>query len=336
MALDALELKTSALLVIDMQNAFVHEKGTLGVSGVNTRRLAAIVPALKSMIERCQAAGMPVIWTVQEHFEQDAVRAKKKIAAHTAKRKQVSALAGSWDAAVIDELKALAATNPALVVNKHRFGAFYATRLEQVLRMLGTQTLFITGTTTNACVETTIREAYLRDYDVVALTDCISGVNEDWEQTALKVWGQYFCALSDSAEMAGWLEAQQKPRTLGFAHMLLQVADLEASRRFYIDLLGFTERQAKPLADGRPFVPFHQGIALTTGGPGKPLQIDHMAFRVHDVAGLTARLKRANVRFFQDLHDGIYGRTVYVADPDGNKVELYEESGAIKPTAAPA
>ena len=321
MALDALELKTSALLVIDMQNAFVHEKGTLGVSGVNTRRLAAIVPALKSMIERCQAAGMAVIWTVQEHFEQDAVRAKKKIAAHTAKRKQVSALA---------------ATNPALVVNKHRFGAFYATRLEQVLRMLGTQTLFITGTTTNACVETTIREAYLRDYDVVALTDCISGVNEDWEQTALKVWGQYFCALSDSAEMAAWLEAQQKPRTLGFAHMLLQVADLEASRRFYIDLLGFAERQAKPLADGRPFVPFHQGIALTTGGPGKPLQIDHMAFRVHDVAGLAARLKRANVRFFQDLHDGIYGRTVYVADPDGNKVELYEESGAIKPTAAPA
>ncbi|MBI4207294.1 MAG: isochorismatase family protein [Betaproteobacteria bacterium] len=325
MVLDALELKTSALLVIDMQNAFVHEKGTLGVSGVNTRRLAAVVPAMKALIERCQAAGMPVIWTVQEHFEKDAVRAKKKIAAHTAKRKQVSALAGSWDAAIIDELKELAAADPSLVVHKHRFGAFYATRLEQLLRMLGTQTLFITGTTTNACVETTVREAYLRDYDVVAVTDCISGVNEEWEQTALKVWNQYFCVLAESAQIADWIGAQRKPRTLGFAHMLLQVADLEASRRFYIDLLGFTERQAKPLADGRPFVPFHQGIALTTGGPAKPLQIDHMAFRVHDVAGLAARLKQANVKFFQDLHDGIYGRTIYVADPDGNKVELYEE-----------
>lgn len=326
MVLDALELKTSALLVIDMQNAFVHEKGTLGISGVNTRRLAVIVPALKTLIERCQAAGMPVIWTVQEHFEKDAVRAKKKIAAHTAKRKQVSAIAGSWDAAIIDELKELAAADPSLVVNKHRFGAFYATRLEQLLRMLGTQTLFITGTTTNACVETTIREAYLRDYDVVAVTDCISGVNDEWEQTALKVWNQYFCALADSTQIADWIGAQHRPRTLGFAHMLLQVADLDASRRFYIDLLGFTERQAKPLADGRPFVPFHQGIALTTGGPGKPLQIDHMAFRVHDVAGLAARLKQANVKFFQDLHDGIYGRTIYIADPDGNKVELYEEA----------
>jgi ureidoacrylate peracid hydrolase len=114
------------------------------------------------------------------------------------------------------------------------------------------------------------------------------------------------------------------PRTLGFAHLLMQVGDIEASKRFYVDLLGFTIRPAKPLADGRPFVPFLQGIALTTGGPGKPLQIDHMAFTVHDVEGLAARLHEAGVHFFQDVHDGIYGRTIYVADPDGTKVELYE------------
>lgn len=119
--------------------------------------------------------------------------------------------------------------------------------------------------------------------------------------------------------------AAKPPKVMGFAHMLLQVADLEASRRFYAELLGFTERKAKPLADGRPFVPFHQGIALTTGGPGKPVQIDHMAFRVKGVEALAQRLQQAGVKFFQELHDGIYGRTIYVADPDGNKVELYEE-----------
>jgi 4-oxalocrotonate tautomerase family enzyme len=117
----------------------------------------------------------------------------------------------------------------------------------------------------------------------------------------------------------------REPRIFGFAHMLLQVADLEASKRFYGTLLGFTERKAKPLADGRPFVPFHQGLALTTGGPGEPVQIDHMAFRVSGVEKLAGRLKEAGVKFFEDLHDGIYGRTIYVADPDGNKVELYEE-----------
>jgi ureidoacrylate peracid hydrolase len=119
----------------------------------------------------------------------------------------------------------------------------------------------------------------------------------------------------------------ESPHTTGFAHMLLQVRDIEASQRFYVELLGFTVRQARPLADGRPFVPFLQGIALTTGGPGAPLQIDHIAFTVHDVAGLAQRLHAAGVRFFQDLHDGIYGRTIYVADPDGTKIELYEPAG---------
>jgi len=131
--------------------------------------------------------------------------------------------------------------------------------------------------------------------------------------------------IDNEPEPAGKSEATRPPRILGFAHMLLQVADIEVSTRFYADLLGFTERKAKPLADGRPFVPFQQGIALTTGGPGKAVQIDHMAFRVSGVETLAARLKQGKVKFFQDLHDGIYGRTIYVADPDGNKVELYEE-----------
>jgi 4-oxalocrotonate tautomerase family enzyme len=131
--------------------------------------------------------------------------------------------------------------------------------------------------------------------------------------------------IDNEPEPAVKSEAPRPPRILGFAHMLLQVADIEVSKRFYADLLGFTERKAKPLADGRPFVPFQQGIALTTGGPGKAVQIDHMAFRVSGVEALTARLKQARVKFFQDLHDGIYGRTIYVADPDGNKDELNEE-----------
>ena len=64
--------------------------------------------------------------------------------------------------------------------------------------------------------------------------------------------------------------------------MLLKVSDIARSERFYVDLLGFTVRPAKPLPDGRPFVPFHQGIALTSGGPHEPTQIDHIAFTADD------------------------------------------------------
>ena len=114
-----------------------------------------------------------------------------------------------------------------------------------------------------------------------------------------------------------------------FAHMLLKVSDIERSERFYVDLLGFKVRPAKPLADGRPFVPFTQGIALTVGGPKNSPQIDHIAFKAKDVRAVAARLKAANVKFDRDLHDGIYGLTIYIFDPDGNMIELYEEGAKM-------
>jgi ureidoacrylate peracid hydrolase len=114
-----------------------------------------------------------------------------------------------------------------------------------------------------------------------------------------------------------------------YAHMLLKVADIARSERFYVDLLGFTPRKAKPLADGRPFVPFMQGLALTSGGVEKSPQIDHIAFRAKDVPAIVKRLKAANVKFDRDLHDGIYGLTIYVYDPDGNMIELYDDTAKM-------
>ena len=324
MTLGDLDSRTAALLVIDLQNAFIHDQGTLGVSGVDTKRLSAIVPVLGELIPRCLAGGSTVFWTVEEHFAADASRARKKLAGHTSRRKQVSALAGTWDEEIVDELKPLAAVNPAYVIRKHRFGAFYETRLEMMLKMLGTRTLFVAGTTTNACVETSIREAYLRDFDVVALNDCISGVNGDWEETAKKVWKQYFCEIFDSKEMLRWINDQQAPRTLGYGHMLLMVEDVQRSTGFYVDQLGFTIRPAKPLADGRPFTAFHQGVAIVGGRSPAHRQVDHIAFEVNDVRALSDKLKRSDVQFQQDLHDGPYGLTIYVTDPDGVRIELYQ------------
>ena len=114
-----------------------------------------------------------------------------------------------------------------------------------------------------------------------------------------------------------------------YAHMLLKVSDIARSERFYVDLLGFKIRPAKPLADGRPFVPFTQGIALTSGGVKDSPQIDHIAFKATNMRAISERLKQADVKFFRELHDGIYGLTIYIADPDGNMIELYEEGARM-------
>ncbi|BCH22976.1 isochorismatase family protein [Mesorhizobium sp. L-8-3] len=324
MSLAPLDYRKSALLVIDLQNAFIHEKGTLGISGVDTKRLSSIVSPLAKLIKRCQDVGIPVIWTMQEHFAADQNRARKKLAGHTARRKQVSALAGSWDEEIIDELKPLAAFDPSFVIRKHRFGAFYETRLEMMLKMLGTQHLFVTGATTNACVETSIREAYLRDLDVIAVDDCVSGVNAEWEATAKQIWKQYFCEIAPSSDILAWIDDQVRPRVTGYGHQLIMVNDIDKSVDFYTNLLGFTIRPAKPLADGRPFTAFHQGIALINGKVPEHRQLDHIAFEVNDVRALDSRLRSAGVRYYNELHDGPYGLTIYIADPDGTKVELYQ------------
>ncbi len=323
-ALDVLDPRRCALLVIDMQNAFCHPDGTLGRSGLDTDRLGAVVPAVRASIEAAQQAGLPVIWTIQEHLPEDRRRARKRLPSHTSKRKGVSALAGTWDAAIIDALADLL-PEPTFIIRKHRFGAFHETRLEILLQQLGVDALFITGLTTNACVETTIREAYLRDYDVIALTDCIAGVNPEWEAPAMAVWQHYLAALAPAAEFIALCERHRAPRTIGIGHILLEVSDLAVAEHFYLDLLGMQRKpDAKPLPDGRTLTVTRQGLGLTPGRSGEGRQLDHMAFEVANVEALDARLRAAGVRFDRELGPGPYGLSIYVFDPDNNLVELYE------------
>lgn len=326
--LEMLDIKKSALLVIDLQNAFCHPKGTLGISGIDVSPIIETVEPVKRLAEQFNQAGMPVFWTLQEHLAVDHRRQRKKLPNHTSKRKQVSALAGSWDAAFIDEVSEIAQSDPARVIRKHRFGSFYETRLQVMLEMHGIDALFVTGATTNACVETTIREAYLRDYDVIAVEDCIAGVRPQWEGVAKEVWAQYLAILTNSGEVGNWIEQQTRPRTVGFGHMLIKAIDMDETARFYTDLLGFQIKpDAKPLPDGRPLIVTQQGLGITGGGNGSQDQFDHYAFEVVGVDALAGKVKQAGVEFVRELGPGPYGRTIYIKDPNGNIVELYEVIG---------
>ena len=321
--LSALDRGSSALLVIDMQNAFCHPQGTLGDSGVDVGPVQEVYEPLGRLVEAFGAANVPVIWTVQAHLDPDEGRRRKRLPSHTERRSRVAALAGTWDAAIVDELARLA-DDPTMVVHKHRFGAFYETRLESLLRMLGVRTLFITGVTLNACVETTVREAYLRDYDVVAVTDCIAGVRPRWEPSALEVWAHYLARLATSASVLEWLEETKRPVVKGIRHVLLETTDLDAAERFYVDLLGFRVKNRTPFRDGRRFIGIEQGLGLTEGGTGRGGQVDHFAFEVEGVAEFQKMVADAGHRIVRPLGPGPYGLTVYVADPDGNEIELYE------------
>lgn len=322
-AIDVIDPKRSALLLIDMQNAFCHPDGTLGISGVDVTPARATYGPVRELATAFQTAGLPVIWTRQVHLARDAAREAKALAPHTAKRKQVSAISGSWDAQLVDELADLA-TDPTFVITKHRFGSFYETRLQSLLDMLGVKALFVAGVTANACVETTLREAYLRDYDVVAVTDAIAAVRPQWLPVAEAVWAQYLGVLASTQEVSGWLAAATRPRATRLHHLLLEVGDLEKSLDFYQNVLGFSVRKREPFRDGRDLVVTEQGLGLVEGGSGQRGSLEHLCFGARAVDALAERARAAGHRIVREPGPGPYGHTVYIEDPDGNQIELAE------------
>jgi ureidoacrylate peracid hydrolase len=109
-------------------------------------------------------------------------------------------------------------------------------------------------------------------------------------------------------------------------HLLLQTADLDTAERFYLGFLGFGVRTREPFPDGRPLTVTNEGIGLTNGSTGQAGSVvEHFAFRSTDIRGIAERAATAGIEVIKGPGPGPYGLTVYLADPDGNKVELFSE-----------
>jgi len=111
------------------------------------------------------------------------------------------------------------------------------------------------------------------------------------------------------------------------SHLLLQVRDLAAAERFFVEVLGFAVRTRSTLRDGRPLVVLQPGLGLTTwpaGLAGGGRAVDHVAFHVGDLGAVVARLGRAAIAYEGPVTTSTYGTSIYVADPDGNRIELHD------------
>lgn len=149
----------TALVVVDMQNDFVTEGGTLRVPDAQ-----ATIPAITALLELARDAGMRVIFTQDTHRDGDP---EWRIWPEHAR-------AGSWGWRIVD---ALAPGPDETVIEKVRYDAFYGTPLDHLLRVWGVQTLVICGTVANICVHYTAASAALRWYDVVIPRDATSALN---------------------------------------------------------------------------------------------------------------------------------------------------------------
>ena len=177
--------RETALLVVDMQNGFCDPQGTMARAGVNYLPQNRIVPAVKQLVSVCRRAGIHVAWSLQRHYPDDLTRKKHRIPSHLTKLGVVPCLNDTWDAELVAQLKGDVMPEDD-VFEKHRSSCFYNTTLEVKLRMRGMTTLIVCGVATNYCVESTIRDAYARDYDIVVVEDCVATLWDDLQRATLR------------------------------------------------------------------------------------------------------------------------------------------------------
>jgi ureidoacrylate peracid hydrolase len=174
-----IELAKSAMVVVDMQNAFAAKGGTLDVAGIDISTAPKVVRAIQALLDAARAAGLTVVY-LQMGYKPDLSNSGgpqspnwyKEVAMHLMNTrpelKGKLLTEGTWDFAVVDELAPRAGD---LVVVKTRYSGFAGTNLDSLLRMRGIRYLFFAGIATNVCVESTLRDAYFLDYWPLLIKD---------------------------------------------------------------------------------------------------------------------------------------------------------------------
>lgn len=182
----------SGLILVDMQNDFLHSRGAYGRNGQSCDAIAALPPRLGKVADAMREAGG---WIISTHFTLiPGKRGEPFISPHLAKLRPFLGKGdfapGSFGQALIDELQ------PAdLVVEKIAFSAFYQSRMEWLLRRAGLETLVFGGIVTNGGVASTLRDAHVRDFHSIVLSDGCAAFSDEAHESTIE-------SLSTIAEVA--------------------------------------------------------------------------------------------------------------------------------------
>ncbi len=168
-----IDIRKTALLIIDMQNEFVtpyvlkKEPGFIlnkGLLELATEK--GIISNTAKVIIEARRVGMPIIFTKSVHRKDDADIFP---AVRDDNSRHHLLVEGTLNAEVTDELKPVPED---FFIYKYKANAFYNTSLETLLRSQGLDTVIISGVLTNRCVADTVRGAEERNFHIIILSDC--------------------------------------------------------------------------------------------------------------------------------------------------------------------
>ncbi len=173
----------TALLIVDLQNDFIHPKGAYARGGQGTAAIAALPGKVTPIATALRAAGGIIMAT---QFTLVPGRGGEPIISpHLLQLRPFLTKGdfapGSWGQDVVDELQPID-----VKIEKVAYSAFYMTRLEWVLRKIGVERLLVCGIVTNGGVASTVRDAHVRDIDVTVVEDCCAAFTDAVHRAAIE------------------------------------------------------------------------------------------------------------------------------------------------------
>ena len=184
--------KNTVLLVIDMQNSFLHPDGTMSKLGYDCSKLRDAIPGTEKLIDAARSNNVPIIFT-QYVYQSDFKDGGWLVDEISPELREVNlCVKGTWDA---DNYDTLYPKDNDAIIEKNRPSAFISTQLESILDSKSVQNIFVCGVTANMCVETTVRDACQRDFRVFVAKDAIAEVDEDRMKVALMAMEYFFAKM---------------------------------------------------------------------------------------------------------------------------------------------
>ena len=175
-------IASSALLLLDLQNDFLHPNGAYGRAGQSNPDIAALPAKLKPLVDLFRSKGAMVGATLFTLVPGKA--GEPMITPHLKKLRPFLTRGdfapGGWGQAVVDELQPVDFS-----VEKIAYSAFYMTRLEWVLRMHGIKKVYCAGIVTNGGVASTVRDAHVRDFENIVLEDGCAAFSQKVHRAAI-------------------------------------------------------------------------------------------------------------------------------------------------------
>jgi len=174
----------TALLVIDVQNDFMHPDGVVArVVGQDLSHVRAALPKINEAITVARGHDVPVIY-VQETIAKETIL--PNFVAMFGPWEQCAVRAGTWGAELLDEL--VAPGDADVVIQKPCYDAFQDTALDVHLRSMGIRTCVYVGCSTNVCVEASARHGFVAGYYTVLLDDACGTASAEEHAATMKTF----------------------------------------------------------------------------------------------------------------------------------------------------